>query len=225
MSEEKFSQYIKGNEDSSSSSAWMMSLADLLSLLLVFFLLIYSMSSIKTGEWKDLKRSMEGKFSLNRIIESKFSTSKLGIDRLEIKFAADLGYLYAIMNTKMQEDGFLERNVKLDYAGDTITVSFNIDELFIEGQNVLTNDAELLLFDLSEILRKAGNRIDIEDIAHHDGSMTLEKKISQAIKRATIIAEELKAFGNKSNMGIEIKTSTYSANGYKTKLVIRDYVK
>lgn len=219
---DKFQSYM--NENNNSSDTWMISLADLLSLLIVFFLLIYSMSTVKSGDWKNMKESIDTKFSMNRIIENKFSTIPLGIDKLDSIIGSDLGYLYTILSTKIKIESPLGKNISIKSSGKEIVITMDSDETFLAETALLADDAETLLFEIGEILQNANNKIDLVNFIYKPSTNNNEKSVALSLNRSMLVVKAFKEFGNNSDFGLSSKFTNNSDNEGKIKIIIHDFV-
>lgn len=202
------------DEQMYSSSAWMMTLADLLSLLLVFFILIYSMSSIKTGEWDQLIDSMGEAFNADKIIQEGAFSSSLGVSKVKVKSGLDLNYLYSVLDNKVKSDSFLSDTINLNYDENKLIISLNNKDLFSKRGSSLNEDAELILFVIGDILQKINNKVEVTGYLQatkaKQGNTTA--KWATTLEKASNIAEEMRKYGNLSRMSSVVSFYKYNQN-------------
>ncbi len=69
---------------------WLISFSDLTALMLTFFVMMFSMSSIKEGKWDELVQTFNSSFSPQRVEQR---TAALGIDSFRIGYGQNLDYM------------------------------------------------------------------------------------------------------------------------------------
>lgn len=197
MTDQKEQQHYVTEIGSEPSTAWMLTFADLLSLLLAFFILLYSMSVVTTSSWEDVTKSLNNKLNPQFFEdETEFSTD-LGVQRSIQMQAMDLGYLYTILQEKLQHDNFVNEHVTLTQLDGRLRIRIASDSLFTADSSSLTQDAQLILFGVGDVLQQVNNSIEVY-AAVTDRALQKSEYPSQwelALARAIIVAEELRKFG------------------------------
>lgn len=154
----------------SNSNAWMLTFADLLSLMLTFFVLLYAMSVMEEVKFKQIAKSLMQQLNPLNKIEDKFTQpAQKSITRFNTEIAVDLDYLYTILTEKINDVPELSgtRILRLD---DRIVITLPSDRYFAAGDAYLTSDAKSAVFLLGEIVSTIGNSIDVN--GHTDPAPT-----------------------------------------------------
>ncbi len=142
------------------SQAWMVTFADLVALLLTFFVLLFSMSRVETRDWQNLANALAQ--SLNQISESRIAVPDVDLDlkRVQPVPGANLDYLSTVLRDQMAGHAVLSRAV-LRRRDDVLIISLPADLLFAPGAVEPSDRASEALFAVCGILRNLENRIEI----------------------------------------------------------------
>lgn len=140
---------------------WIVIFQDMLSLLLSFFILLFSMSEIqKTTEPDDFKARYHPKQS------SGSPLPKQGLDHFKTlpPPALNLDYLQAILVEKIKPIDNLQAMHIIPY-GDRVILSFPSDVVFESARSTLNDQTKKALYQLADGLRSIKNRIHIYGFA------------------------------------------------------------
>lgn len=146
-------------EDHRSTQSWMITFTDLVSLMLTFFVLLFSMSNVKLDEWENVIDSLSQ--SLNPAQEQvRESTATFNIGTIFRKRAINLEYLASVLEEHLVNDPLLSgsRMMMLD---DRLVVALPGDLLFEPGRAIMTPGARDAMFALGGIFRNIGNQIGV----------------------------------------------------------------
>ena len=149
------------------SDAWMISFADLLSLILTFFVLLYSMSIMEEKRWADIKASLTRQLNPSKEPNRIKRSANFSISTVEENAALDLDYLYSILLEKTDNETILN-TIKLQRNRDHLTISLPSNVLFEPGNAKLKEESYVMMEAMADILHIIGNRIDIN--GHSDPS-------------------------------------------------------
>ena len=142
------------------NNAWMVIFADLTALLLTFFVLLFSMSSINVEKWEDVITALSNRLGPNFESDEGKEGSALGIETTFVPKAVNLEYLNNILTTKLSSDPVLGRaDIKL--FDDRMVISLPSDVLFQPSSALLTEQALSAVGLLGDALLVVGNRIDV----------------------------------------------------------------
>ncbi len=174
---------------------WMLTFADLLSLILTFFVLMYSMSALEQKEWYQVKQSLFQRLNPDQRLDITPATAKKTLEALDTHRALDLDYLSNVIAEKISNTPELSE-IRIQQLGDRLVISLVDDALFEQGSSRLSVKAISLMFFLEGILYSIGNTIEIH--GHADptpirGEISANWELS--LKRAITVAEELKKAG------------------------------
>lgn len=152
-------------------ASWMDTYGDMVTLLLCFFVLLYSMSTIDQQKWVQLVQSFNPD-AIHEITENKGNngqiadpTTPVDGDQSENNVTTQqqvdqaLEQLYLDLQMYVAQQGAAE-NISVTKGGGYVFISFN-DAVFFDGDSyVLRSDGEEVLNEVGEIIRKAAPAID-----------------------------------------------------------------
>lgn len=192
MSEELTANKKKKGDD----QAWMLTFADLLSLVLTFFVLLYSMSVIQMQKWEEIVESLSQRLNPDRIVEESYSVD-FTISSVEEEQAADLSYLYGIIYEKFSHIPELA-NTQLLLQDDRLVISLPGDTLFNPGAAALNEKAYREIALIGESLSALNNKIEVyghTDPTPLSGEGSFPSNWELSLSRALTIAGELQRAG------------------------------
>ncbi len=176
---------------------WLITLVDLVSLMLAFFVLRFAMMTIDGPQYQAAAGSIvEG---LNRrvaVIEQGPPVERtVEGERTRRGFA--LAYLEPILTAKMADDPMLAR-ARIVRSGSRLVISLPADVLFPVGGAALTDDAKQAIAVLTTALETLPNQIDV--VGHADpqpmtGSGRYSSNWELSLARADAVAHQLMETG------------------------------
>ncbi len=149
------------------NTIWLTSLADLLALMLAFFVMVFSMSEIKKDTWEIVLEKLG--YQLNDQVEAsdKGPTADKNIELFSEQKAFDLAYLENILGSKIASSSELS-DVEIFKSADRLIISFAGETYFgTGGDDVALKMVEATRL-LGESLRYVKNRVEI--YGHSDPS-------------------------------------------------------
>jgi len=146
--------------DEGSNQAWMITFADLVSLMLTFFVLLFSMSSLQTDKWDAMTDTLTQTLNPGKLTTVAAATAEFNIGSIFRRQATDLDYLSGVLQRGVQGDELL-RTAKIMLLDDRLVVALPGDLLFAPGQAVMPDEARSALFTLGSLLRNVGNQIGV----------------------------------------------------------------
>ena len=182
--------------ESKQNTAWLITFTDLVSLMLTFFVLLFSMSSVKTDHWNSVIDALSQSLNATSSRAHKAATSNFNISTLFRKRAINLDYLTSVLQDASSKDELLagDQLMRLD---DRLVVALPGDLLFKPGSAVLTDKAKKTLFNLGGLLRNIGNQVGIN--GHTDPTPPTGKTFTSnwelSIARAAAVANALRRSG------------------------------
>jgi|SaaInlStandDraft_6_1057023.scaffolds.fasta_scaffold14746_2 chemotaxis protein MotB len=182
--------------ESKKNIAWMLTFTDLVSLMLTFFVLLFSMSNIKVDRWNDVIDALSQSLNPSSTKAQSSATASFNIATLFRKRAINLDYLTSVLDEAVAKDDLLASS-QLMRLEDRLVIALPGDLLFQPGKAVLAENARKALFNLGGVLRNIGNQIGINghtDPAPPTGSdYTSNWELSMG--RATAVANALMRAG------------------------------
>jgi len=150
-------------EPKAGAPEWMATYSDMMTLLLCFFVLLFSFATLDVQKFKAIAQSMNGSLG---VLDSGMT---LSMDPLINSFPADtpteeveeFQKLYEEMNEYVKENNLEAKiTLKLDERG--LLVRFMDDVLFDSGKADLTPGAKEIINKVAEIIRKNDKNVRIE---------------------------------------------------------------
>ena len=185
---------ITGNQVRSGS--WLIIFTDLVSLMLTFFVLLFSMSSIKVDKWESITDSLSQSLSPTSSKKIAAATAQFNIASIFRKRAINLDYLSALLREVVPKDPLLAQG-KLISLEDRLIITLPGRILFAKGESQLKEKARESLFNLGGVLRNIGNEIGVNGHTapgeiHGDN---YESNWELSLARAIAVANELRRSG------------------------------
>jgi len=176
--------------------AWMLIFTDLVSLMLTFFVLLFSMSAVKVEAWNKAVSALSQSLKPSERTAQLKAASSFDISTLSMRRAINLDYLTSVLNKAMASDELL-KNSQLMRLEDRLVIGLPGDRLFQAGNAVLSKDANKALSNLGGVLRNIGNQIGTN--GHTDPTPLTGSQYTSnwelSMGRATAVANALKRFG------------------------------
>ncbi len=175
---------------------WLLTFADLVALLLAFFVMMFATQKVEQLPWRALVESLSRSLNPDHAARKSEPSARRNIRQLAADRAVDLGYLEKLLRGKTAVEPAL-RAVRIRRGEDRLTIELSADSLFPTGSATLTPGARRVIFSLAGILRNIGNRIDIH--GHTDPRPVQGDAHASnwelSIARATAVADELRRAG------------------------------
>lgn len=171
--------------------AWMLSFADLLSLILTFFVLLYSMSVMEEKRWSDIREALTKQLNPSKDPNYVTYSSDLTVSRVKENPALDLDYLSSILSEKIESTA--TKDVVITRYPDRIVISLPSSTLFEPGSATLRQNAYDITNIIADSLNTIGNRININGHSDPDAIETdiYPSNWELSLARALAITKEL----------------------------------
>jgi chemotaxis protein MotB len=176
--------------------AWLITFADLLSLVLTFFVMMFAMQTIDQTRFTGLAESLSRSLDAARPDPDARRRVERNAPVLSPRHAADLGYLEALLRDKGREDPLL-RAAPTRLAEDRLVVTLPADAMFAEGSAELNERARASLYALAGLFGHIGNGLSVE--GHSDPTPPTGAKARSnralSLARAAAVADALRGYG------------------------------
>lgn len=176
--------------------AWLITFSDLISLMLAFFVLLFSMYSVKHDRWQSTVDSLSEALNPRRVDAVAPFPSVFNIGKVSRKRVIDLDYLATLLQQSFKSDALLSES-QLMRRGDRLIVALPGDLLFDRGHAVLSQRARDAVFNLGGILRTLDNQIGVN--GHSDPapltSPVYTSNWELSLARAAAVANTLRRSG------------------------------
>ncbi len=170
---------------------WLITIVDLVTLLLAFFVLMFSMSQVETKRYAAVAKSYSAAF--NPVTSTSDDTSLVRLPKIAHVSGEDLGYLEAVLKAAFARTATL-KDVEFHRTAQYLILSLPVDGVFAPGSGAFTDTATAPVFDLGGVLSNLKNRIAVVGSAvttSSDGTAAW----ALAVARAQTMADALKKAG------------------------------
>jgi len=218
------------------SQAWLLTFTDLSALMLTFFVLLFSMSSIKSEQWQNLIDALSRDMVGLQEVTVALPDSEKSLDEVVREPGLDLDYLAAVLKEQMGANEVLTQ-AEVKREAQRLVVSVPGDLLFASGSMDLGSEGETAVFALAGVLRNLRNVIEVAghaDPQPPSGDYLTNWELSLA--RASAISGMLSKVGYQGGIVVrgygharyqEIDTSLESAErmakARRVDIIIHDY--
>ena len=199
----------KRQDDDSDDSNWLTTYGDMMTLLLAFFVLLYSFSSINVEKFKMVVKSLQGNLgvlkggktvSSSDLITAGVQSNKMGLPRLNRIRQKITSYL---QKQKLQDD------IKVKMTDRGLTIRFTGKVLFDLGEAAIKENAYSILDKISGIISDVPNQIMVE--GHTDNLPISNSKFPSNWELSTARATNVVKYFIEKN---DITPAKLSAAGY-----------
>ncbi len=143
---------------------WLVSMGDVAALMLTFFVMLFSMSYVKSERWDDIVSLLNRRMQPSDVRVPR-PTSELAIPSVEVLPALSTDYLHRVLQEKLGSNPILAE-ARLTPLEQKVVISLPGKALFTPGSDSLTEDAALAVRELAGVLSLVGNQIEI--VGHTD---------------------------------------------------------
>lgn len=178
--------------DEPGGATWMITFADLMSLLVTFFVMLFAMSAIEITKWREVTAVLQ---SSPRVV-AKDDGSVPGAERSVVaspqqRHAANLDYLAGVLADLLRVEPTLSGLI-ITRLEDRLVIAMRGADLF-DAEALSARGARDVRV-LGSVLRHIGNQVDI--VGHATG----EEAWRRSMIRADLVAEALNAGGYSRRM-------------------------
>ncbi len=152
--------YDARTREQRASHMWLLTFTDLVSLMLTFFVMLFSMSNVKLDRWQNVIDSLSQTLAPEEVKTPAESTSIHNIATVFRKRAINLDYLISVLREKMEGDELLEQTQFMRLE-DRLVLALPGDLLFEGGRAVMTARARDALFRLGGVLSTIDNQLGV----------------------------------------------------------------
>jgi chemotaxis protein MotB len=218
------------------AQAWLLTFTDLAALMLTFFVLLFSMSTIKDSDWQNLIDSLSPRLDRLQQVTVALPQSEKAAEAVERAPGSDLDYLAAVLQEQMRADALLQQ-VRVTHESHRLVISVPGDLLFASGSTELGAAGEKAVFALSSVLRNLRNVIEIAghaDPQQPRGAFPTNWELSLA--RAAVLSGLLTKLGYKGDILVRgygdahyqmidpaLPTAERMARARRVDIIVHDY--
>ena len=151
-----------GQQEDEGGADWMTTFADMMTLLLAFFVLLYSFSSINKQKFKQMIEGLQGKLG---VLEGGQTISSAPMINAGLDSQRSGTRQLSNLNTKVEnyiEGEDLEDDVETKITDKGLTVRFTGEVLFDLGEAAIKEDSRDILTKMSEFIKTVPNDVIVE---------------------------------------------------------------
>ena len=192
------------DENKNDKPVWLITFVDLISLLLAFFLMLYSMSSIQKNDWAAFLASLNKHEVLMK--EKKVGSKKDAelIRPAEISKGLEIKYLRTLLESEIESNDLL-KFVEFFEKGNQLVLSFPSSLIFRPSSSELLPKGKQALFALSEKLSNLENRVELVGYSDPNPIINNQKYKNNwvlSLFRASAVANALMKSGYRKPLNI-----------------------
>ena len=201
-------------ENAARRPAWLVTFADLVALLITFFVMMFATQKVDIGEWETLADALSFRLNPNHTILIARPSSDRNAERLSPERAINLDYLETVIRDKTRNALELA-GLTLNRKDDRLVMNLPAELLFASGRADIVPKAKNILFVLAGVLGTIGNRVDVvghADPAAISASSHFTSNWQLSVARAVSVANELRRAGYHR----DLSPSGYGATEFNT---------
>lgn len=189
----------EGRQRQGATNVWLVTFADISALLLAFFVMLFSMSTLEVEEWQKVVSRLKAGDQQSEPLRPQPNSAN-NVPTVDIRPALPLGYLTEVLDEKLRQDPVLAEAF-IHRLDELVIVSLPSDVLFRPSDVELTSAARNALFRLSSAIAQIGNQIDVYGHAMAPtGARAPQSPWHLSLARAVSVANELKRLGYQQNV-------------------------
>jgi chemotaxis protein MotB len=144
-----------------SRQAWMLTFTDLVSLLLTFFVLMFSMSQLEIERWRAIAASLSASLDMPAAGLAPKEPARFAVGTASPRRALDLDYLAAVVKQNLAANP-LAAGIEVRRDEDRLLISVPADLAFASGSAQLSARSEPMLAAIASVLRTIANDVATE---------------------------------------------------------------
>lgn len=176
--------------------AWMLSFGDLVSLMLVFFVMLFAMSTLEEERFEAVVSALAQQFNPTSTAKQSQPSVELDIPKMRSAEANNLDYLRALIADKLSGDPMLDE-IRMHQLHDRLVVSLPADQLFRGNSAQLDESAAETIARVGTVIQYLGNRVEVN--GHTDPqpitNVAYTSNWELSLSRAIAVADEFRRAG------------------------------
>lgn len=173
---------------------WLISFTDLMSLMLAFFVLMFSMSEPQVQRWTQLAQGLSARSTAARPSEAApVPVSAFNAAAIETQAAINLDYLGALLHGQVADMAELA-GVQVTREDDRVVIGLPGDLLFERNAPMFSPRGRRVLYLLGAVVGRIGNRIEVVGHAERE-DVSPDHAWERALGRAVAVSMALREHG------------------------------
>lgn len=193
--------------ESHGSAVWLITFADLVALLLAFFVMLFAMSKVDFRKWQNLTDALARGLNAVRQESAVAPLHSLDVNVAELTAGQDLDYLAGILRQQLAAGPSFAQAEITRYA-DRLVISVPA-AAFADGAKTGPGRGGGALFHIAGVLRQLRNRIEV--VAYADAEETADGELTHwelALSRGRAAAAKLRAAGYERDVIVRGRSMT-----------------
>lgn len=203
---------------------WLISFTDLMSLLLAFFVLMFSMSEPQVQRWEKMAHGLSTRSTATRPSDAPpVPSAAFNAATIETEAAVNLDYLGALLHGQVADSVELA-GVQVVREDDRVVIGLPGELLFERGAPVFSPRGRRVLYLLGAVVGRIGNRIEVVGHAERE-DVPADRAWERSLGRAVAVSMALREHGYRrelvarTGMGRLLRTDT---GGPRVDIVVRE---
>lgn len=164
-----YDEDIKEEQGAGEPPAWMLTFADLVSLLICFFVLLYSMKSVDETIWKKISGSFAGALNYSQKFKQVNPNNDSTTESERMVESDGMEYIQSILATKFDREGLIEFvTFKQDTETQELHIKVTGDVMFINDSAEITEKGEQIISFITETIQYLEHKVEIASYVAHD---------------------------------------------------------
>jgi chemotaxis protein MotB len=205
-----YDEDIKEEQGGGEPPAWMLTFADLVSLLICFFVLLYSMKSVDETIWKKISGSFAGALNYSQKFKQVNPNNDSTTESERMIESDGMEYIQSILNTKFNREG-LGQYIRFTQNTETQELHVNIkgDVMFVDDTAEITENGERIISFITETIQYLNHKIEIASyVAADRQGLSMQK----SMLRSLAVRDYIQRKGNRKS----IKVSGFGDSYYNS---------
>jgi MotA/MotB-like proton-channel complex protein len=184
------------------NDGWKALFFDLISLMITFFVLIYSMSTTSKGKWDEVTEYMRDSFNPDR-------ERLIAYDRRVL----DVEYMYQLFNRKLKNEPELSE-LKVTMGQGKLTISIPMDTLFEKNSLKLSLKARSIIYFIANTMYDIENEVAVNAVTNLSyvakPGTDIHSAVGVGVLKAGIMAREIKEASNLDRIQAFVLSSEFN---------------
>lgn len=220
--------FKRTGEDPGNRVIWLISFTDLMSLMLAFFVLLYSMNEPEIERWQGLARALSAGPSTATAPSDEPAQPRAAFNIAlgEHQRAMNLDYLGALLRSQTAANAELAE-VRVVREDDRVVIIIPGDGLFAPDGRAFSPHGQRAVHLLAAVIARIGNRIEV--VGHAEGERRGDPAVwERSLTRAVAVSAALREMGYKRELVARAVFATgedVAGNGRpRVDIVVRDEI-
>ncbi len=173
---------------------WLITFADLIAVMVAFFVLVFAMSEVDAGKWQNTVNALNKQFEAAQPPLERPQESELNAEMAPEEDTTTLAYLARLLERRTLP-GTVLQDALVELRSDRLVISLPSFVLFQIGRADLSTNGKSALFALSSYVANLKHSVEIGAHVAPQASAPPGSEWVLSLARALIIAENFKAAG------------------------------